>query len=731
MVAGAALKQSVLERTPDEIRKAVLAWLDRFAVTTEVVPVGAFPPPLLATLRDAAAEAGGDGGEWAYALDAPVPVLWLRVDSFKGGLLLSPWDALDLRLGRLSAQWLEQLRSRRAILVLDWSHEGQRLLATLNALHAGLRKCGIPPGVAVLLTQNRAAVPVLSRLCRFEREAIVVVGAHHYAAEYWRLLTGPVDEGAAEPLARFGFALDGGGQRRYRFLCMNHHLRPSRAMVVARLRETGAAGWISFSTQRRRDGEALGSADFYRDVERLTTPGGRDPELARVRALIDAGSHFASDIDTFVHPNDGVFQPPVDAFRDSELYVVTETEMSAGAQQRYTEKTLKAIVAGIPFVVFGNPDTVGWFARLGFDVLDDFIDHGYDAIRDPARRFAEAWSQVERFLARAPGFSADEMERLRRAAIANRRVFERVLPVVELLEPLSRIAEVADRSGRFGVHDASAARGESSTYGASMPGSTQDPRARPLVTVAVPSFNQGAYLERTLESLFEQSVPIEVFVADAGSTDGSVEILERWSDRLAGWRSRPDEGQAAAINECIARGSAPFVYWLNSDDYLLPGGLDILVDALIRRPAAPMVYGDVLNLRDGALSPLPVAPFSARALAWRCIVSQPGAMMRRSAWEAVGGVREDMYLAFDYALWWSLAAACGPPVYLRRAVAVNRDHLFTKTNSHRRRHYREAIDVVREHYGRVPFKWYLAQPYAVWWRALMAWCGRRMRGAPS
>src|SRR5690242_17631965 len=98
-----------------------------------------------------------------------------------------------------------------------------------------------------------------------------------------------------------------------------------------------------------------------------------------------------------------------------------------------------------------------------------------------------------------------------------------------------------------------------------------------LITVAVPSFNQGRYLEKALESLFQQDVPIEVYVLDGGSSDDSVDVIKRWEHKLSGWRSHPDQGQAAAINEGISSGKAPYVGWLNSDDWLLPGGLSRLV----------------------------------------------------------------------------------------------------------------------------------------------------------
>ena len=84
----------------------------------------------------------------------------------------------------------------------------------------------------------------------------------------------------------------------------------------------------------------------------------------------------------------------------------------------------------------------------------------------------------------------------------------------------------------------------------------------PIVTIAVPSYNQGRFLQDALSSIFDQGLPVEVFVADAGSTDCSLDVIKTFESRLAGWRSHPDRGQAAAINEGIARGRAPYVLLL-------------------------------------------------------------------------------------------------------------------------------------------------------------------------
>lgn len=242
----------------------------------------------------------------------------------------------------------------------------------------------------------------------------------------------------------------------------------------------------------------------------------------------------------------------------------------------------------------------------------------------------------------------------------------------------------------------------------------------PLVTVVVPSFNQGCYLEAALQSIFDQDVPLEVFVLDGGSTDNSAAIIDRWRPRLAWARSAPDAGQSAAINEGISLGTASYVYWLNSDDLLLPGGLRTLIAALDAQPDVPVAYGNVWNLDQVSQKrrPVWVQPFSERALARRCIISQPGALIRRSAWEAVSGLDDKLKMAMDYDLWWKLYKQIGPFTFVDAFVAINREHSDTKTSSFRSRHYHEAINVVRRYHHSVPLKWWIYQPYAVWWKAL-------------
>ncbi len=243
----------------------------------------------------------------------------------------------------------------------------------------------------------------------------------------------------------------------------------------------------------------------------------------------------------------------------------------------------------------------------------------------------------------------------------------------------------------------------------------------PLVTIAIPSFNQGRFLGDALKSIFEQNLPVEVFVADAGSTDNTLTVIKQWESRLAGWRSHSDHGQAAAINECIIKGTAPYVAWLNSDDLYLPGGLQALIAALERHAEWPAAYGKAWNV-DATLKPTSkvwIQSFSAKRLAMRCIISQPATIIRRAAWEAVGGLDESLHLALDYDLWWRLYRQFGMLGYIEKEIALNRDHDQTKTKTQRKRHHQESISVVRKHYGSTPAKWWLMWPVSVWLRSWM------------
>jgi len=97
---------------------------------------------------------------------------------------------------------------------------------------------------------------------------------------------------------------------------------------------------------------------------------------------------------------------------------------------------------------------------------------------------------------------------------------------------------------------------------------------QPSITIVTPSFNQAAYLEKTIQSVLAQRADIhEYFVLDGGSTDDSVEIINKYASQIDYWVSRPDGGQADAIRQGFERATGDVLAWLNSDDLLLPGAI--------------------------------------------------------------------------------------------------------------------------------------------------------------
>jgi len=238
--------------------------------------------------------------------------------------------------------------------------------------------------------------------------------------------------------------------------------------------------------------------------------------------------------------------------------------------------------------------------------------------------------------------------------------------------------------------------------------------------VVVPNFNGVRFLPRTLASLEAQSYPrIEVIVIDGGSTDGSVELIEEWAERVPlRWISEPDSGQAEAINKGFRMATGDIMGWINSDDLLTPRSIELATDRFTADPELGFVWGFCLVV-DADERPLTIQnPYVHGDLAelrrHRNYVSQPGSWYRRGVVEEFGPLSEDLHYLFDYDFFLRVAGRVRAE-FIPEIMAWFRFHDSSKTGSQERAFLREEPRVFRANGGRwmSPF-WFDYLRYRLW-----------------
>ncbi len=232
--------------------------------------------------------------------------------------------------------------------------------------------------------------------------------------------------------------------------------------------------------------------------------------------------------------------------------------------------------------------------------------------------------------------------------------------------------------------------------------------ALPLVSIVTPSYNQGRFLKRTIDSVLMQSYPnIQYVVIDGGSTDESIEILRSYRDRFY-WISEPDGGQTNAINKGLARANGEILAYLNSDDILAPRAIERVVHYLQQHPECDMVYGeaDYIDAQDKVIGSYKTADYSFDRLLEDCMVCQPAAFWRSRIAEKVGLFDERLNFAMDYDYWLRIAKAGGEIRFLREKLACSRLYPETKTLSARTKIYQEIFEICRRHTGHVHLSYY-------------------------
>jgi hypothetical protein len=457
-------------------------------------------------------------------------------------------------------------------------------------------------------------------------------------------------------------------------LCMNGKIRPHRVAAMNML--TGICG--DRLTYSWRDHENLYSQSeallqTARDFPTFHSDGNDRPfERREFRASIGEWPLGIPEAES-----QGAF-----------LHFVTESDYSSFVD-RFTEKILKPIVMGRPFLVLGPPNILRRLRFFGFSTFSDVFDESYDQIDDPDERLQALRASLLSIISMEPKKVVEACYET--CTFNNRFLRENLIGQAEQLLREQIAAHLLEDS--ICVNKSSA-----------------------LVSVVMPSYNQAEFIEQTIASVLGQSYSnVELLVADGGSTDETLTILSRMSqlDPRLSWVSEPDDGPAHAVNKALARARGTIIGWLNSDDLYLPGSVERAVTALLGANQPMMVYGNANYIdHDGhILMRYPTLPPSVgiNALSNSCYICQPTVFLKRIAVKLLGPLDQSLKTSFDYD-WWIRAFKIfeGRIGFIENLQAESRLHDGCITKKNRQEVAIEGLLTVLRHFGRVEPRWILS-----------------------
>lgn len=226
-------------------------------------------------------------------------------------------------------------------------------------------------------------------------------------------------------------------------------------------------------------------------------------------------------------------------------------------------------------------------------------------------------------------------------------------------------------------------------------------------SVVTPSYNQGEFIERTIQSVLSQSVqPMEYFVFDGGSTDNTIDVLKKYEKQLF-WVSEKDKGQTDAVNKGLNVVKGDIIGWLNSDDIYYPKAFEMVSNFFQSNPSIDVVYGKAnhVDKEDQIIEPYPIEPWNLERLKSICFLSQPAVFFRRTVVEQYGPLDDKLRYCMDYEYWLRLGVRGAQFAHIPLTLAGSRFYLETKTLGQRVGVHKEINDMLKKTTGETPDRW--------------------------
>jgi glycosyltransferase involved in cell wall biosynthesis len=231
-------------------------------------------------------------------------------------------------------------------------------------------------------------------------------------------------------------------------------------------------------------------------------------------------------------------------------------------------------------------------------------------------------------------------------------------------------------------------------------------QAYPKISIITPSFNQGKYIKRTIESVLTQQVPgVEHLVFDAGSGDETLEVLRSFDDSVY-WVSETDKGQADAVNKGLRAAKGEIIGWLNSDDIYYPDAFRVVLDFFKKNPEVDILYGlaDHIDDSDNVIEPYYTEAWNYERLKEICFICQPAVFFRKSIIDSFGLLDKDLRYCMDYEYWLRIGRE-KPFYFLKQKLAGSRLYQNTKTLGSAAAVHEEILKMFKNKFGKIPSKW--------------------------